>query len=166
MATSRVAERDLGTVGVRHLSCDSEAEAAALGVRARQAIEAVEDARALRWRDARAVVLHDQKSAAVLGERGKAHGAARRRVADGVVDEVARKRMQRRGVASDRDAFEPLEAQLDPARLGERLELTCDLRGERVERNGSRLRELRLRLEARHGEHLLDWARRALHAGA
>src|SRR5689334_24739229 len=147
-------------MGIGDLLNDREPEPAALGFGAGQAKEAIEYARAFGGRDAGPAVLDDDGGGAALLEEREAYLTSRRGIADGVVDEVAHQRVQALRLTLDGRALQPREAHLHAARLGLRLELGGHFGDELVEldRNGLRIG---LRLEARHGEHLLDQARRA-----
>src|SRR6185436_4963653 len=112
--TGAARQRRVAAVALRDLPDDGETEAAAVGAGAQHAVEALEDAPALRGRDAGAVVLDAQEYR--RGVRRHAHRdlAAGLRVADRVVEEVVQHFLQQEGIAPDGCARErAVEAEVD-----------------------------------------------------
>src|SRR5512135_248284 len=89
-AVGVVLQRDRGLVQRRDVAHDREPQAAALGLRAEQAVEALEHALALLGRDLRPVVAHRNARAALRGDPHRDAPAAPR-IADRVVDQVVQK---------------------------------------------------------------------------
>ena len=120
--------------------------------------EALEHAIALVGRDARSVVAHCDQHGVVALLDGHVDAAARRRVADRVVDQIGEQRLQRVGVAFDPyGVVRVRDAEVDGLRRGERRERCDDLARQRRQRrpctNG---RDVDAGLLARERQQLLD----------
>src|SRR6185503_18660384 len=132
------------------LAHDGEAQSAARSRRAGNAVEALEDAAALRRRNSRAVVLDFEERVAIAPSGAHGDASAARRILDRVVDQVGERFAQEEGIAFDRRGLE-LEAEVDVAderlshpgfrfRTGQLLQVDLLARGARA-RLGARERE-------------------------
>jgi hypothetical protein len=107
-------------VHLRHRLGDRQPQATAGGRRVGQAVEAVEHARALGLRNARAAVLHHQHPPArgLADQHADLDAAAGRRILDGVFNQIAQQQAQRVGMARHQGRFQAREPDLLRTDLG------------------------------------------------
>jgi MoxR-like ATPase len=117
-AAGRPLDADLAAVHAHHVARDGEADAGAPGSRAREPHELLEDARPMLGGDAGALVGHLEAQEAVGGRGAHPHAAARRRVADRVLDQVREHELHALGVRLHGiDGQHRVDLQLDAALL-------------------------------------------------